>query len=89
MCSFCMVMYLLNSRSDTDCSTENRTIHTAKLNRVAFPHIIHVIYIMKVSRGSSVGIATRFGLDGPGVESQCGRDFPQLSRPSRGKAAGA
>ena len=31
--------------------------------------------------GSSVGIATRYGLDGPGIESRCGgRDFPYLSR---------
>ena len=29
---------------------------------------------------SSVGIATRYGLDGPGIESRLGRDF---SRPSR------
>ena len=34
--------------------------------------------------GSSVGIATRYGLDGPGIESQWGRDFPHLSRPALG-----
>ena len=28
--------------------------------------------------GSSVGIATGYGLEGPGVESRCGRDFPHL-----------
>ena len=53
---------------------------------------------------SSVGIATRYGLDGPGIESRCRREFPHLSRPPwglpsllyngyrripRGKAAGA
>jgi len=32
--------------------------------------------------GSVVGIATGYGLDGPGIESQWGRDFPHLSRPS-------
>jgi hypothetical protein len=32
--------------------------------------------------GSSVGIATRCGMEGPGIESQCGRDFPHLSRPA-------
>jgi hypothetical protein len=57
-----------------------------------------------VGRVSSVGIATGYGLDGPGIESRRGRDFPHLSRPalghtqppvqwvpglSRGKAAGA
>jgi hypothetical protein len=31
---------------------------------------------------SSVGIATGYGLDGPGIESRWGRDFPHLSRPA-------
>jgi hypothetical protein len=33
------------------------------------------------SRVSAVGIATRYGLDGPGIESRWGRDFPHPSRP--------
>jgi hypothetical protein len=37
-----------------------------------------------VGRDSSVGIATRYGLEGPGIESQWRRDFPQPSRPSLG-----
>jgi hypothetical protein len=32
--------------------------------------------------GSVVGIATDYGLDGPGIESRWGRDFPPLSRPA-------
>ena len=32
--------------------------------------------------GSVIGIATAYGLDGPGIESRCGRDFPHLSRPA-------
>jgi hypothetical protein len=32
--------------------------------------------------GSVVGIATAYGLDGPGIESRWGRDFPHLSRPA-------
>jgi hypothetical protein len=32
--------------------------------------------------GSVVGIATNYGLDGPGIESPWGRDFPHLSRPA-------
>ena len=31
-----------------------------------------------------VGIATRYGLDGPGIEPRWGRDFPPLSRPALG-----
>jgi len=34
--------------------------------------------------GSSVGIATGYGLDVPGIESRWGRDFPHLSRPALG-----
>jgi hypothetical protein len=33
-----------------------------------------------VGPGISVGIATGYGLDGPGIESQWGKDFPHLSR---------
>ena len=36
------------------------------------------------SRDSSVGIATRYGPDGPGFESRWRRDFPHLSRPALG-----
>jgi len=32
--------------------------------------------------GSSVGIATGYGLYGPGIESRWGRDFTQLSKPA-------
>ena len=31
---------------------------------------------------SVIGIATLCGLDGPGIESWWGRDFPHLSRPA-------
>jgi hypothetical protein len=37
-----------------------------------------------VSRDSSVGIATRYELDGPGIESRWGRDFQHPSRPVLG-----
>ena len=33
-------------------------------------------------RDSSVGIGTSCGLDGSGIESRLGRDFPYLSRPA-------
>jgi hypothetical protein len=32
--------------------------------------------------GSVLRIATGYGLDGPGIESRWGRDFPHLSRPA-------
>jgi hypothetical protein len=34
--------------------------------------------------GSSVGIVTDYGLDGPGIESRLGYGFPNLSRPALG-----
>jgi hypothetical protein len=34
--------------------------------------------------GSSVGIATGYGLDGPGIESRWGEIFRTLSRPALG-----
>ena len=34
--------------------------------------------------GSLVGTTTRYGLDGPGIESRWGQDFPQPSRPALG-----
>ena len=39
--------------------------------------------ILKVERDSSVGIATRYGLGGPGIESRCGARFstPVQTRP--------
>jgi hypothetical protein len=33
---------------------------------------------------SSVGIVTRYELDGPGIESRWGRDFSHTSRPALG-----
>jgi len=43
---------------------------------------IIIIIIIMVGRGSVVGIATPYRLDGPGIESRCGRDFLHLSRPA-------
>ena len=37
-----------------------------------------------VGRDSSVGIATRYGLDGPGIEFRWGRHFTHPSRPALG-----
>ena len=38
----------------------------------------------KARQGSSVGIVTDYGLDGPGIQSRWGQDFPHLSRPAWG-----
>ena len=44
----------------------------------------HEVSRMQLGQDSSVGIATCYGLDGPGIESQWGRDFPHLSRSALG-----
>ena len=38
--------------------------------------------VQNVGRESVVGIATHNGLDGPGIKSRWGRDFPHPSRPA-------
>jgi hypothetical protein len=43
---------------------------------------LHKMYLS--GPGSSVSIATRYGLDGPGIEFRWGQDFPHLSRPALG-----
>ena len=40
--------------------------------------------LQMVGRDSSVGIATRYRLYGPGIESRCGQDFPYPSSPVLG-----
>ena len=37
-----------------------------------------------MGQNSIVSIATCYGLDGPGIESQLGQEFPYLSRPAVG-----
>jgi len=46
--------------------------------------IILRIPINMVGPDSAVGIATRYGLNSPGIESRWGRDFPHPSRPALG-----
>jgi hypothetical protein len=38
----------------------------------------------RVGRDNAVGLATCYGLDGPGNKSQWGPDFPHPSRPAMG-----
>jgi hypothetical protein len=40
--------------------------------------------IHTTARDSAVGIATRYELDGPGIESRLGRDFQHSSKPALG-----
>ena len=40
-----------------------------------------IINLYYYGPGSVAGIATDYGLEGPGIKSQWGRDFPHLSGP--------
>jgi len=43
---------------------------------------ITVVTVNRSGPGSVVGIATAYGMDGPGIESRRRRDFLHLSRPA-------
>jgi hypothetical protein len=43
-----------------------------------------VIIVLVGDRNSSIGKATRYGLDDSGIESRLGQDFPHPSRPVLG-----
>ena len=49
-----------------------------------YAHFFQGSYYCIRGPGSSVSIATGYGLDGPGIESRWRSDFPQLSRPALG-----
>ena len=75
-CPYCYVYMMLR----TNVVVSNRIYLTINFLE---PHII-TLYVLKCGPGSVVGIATGYGLDGLGIESQWGRDFPHLSRPALG-----
>jgi hypothetical protein len=56
---------------------------------LTLPHISYMsiylpTYPSNRGPGSSVGLATGYGLDGPGIESRWGRDFSHTFRPAPG-----
>jgi hypothetical protein len=65
--------------------------HSMRMRRITLPSVcsvrlwhIFLHYPVKGGTGSSVSIATGYGLDGPGIESRWRRYFPHLSRPVLG-----
>ena len=70
-------------KGSQQCPTNTHTqryaykTYTCKRSSFTFEHGCYLII-------SSVGIATRYGLDGAGIESRWGRHFPHLSRPALG-----
>ena len=54
---------------------------TWKSKQIREKEILPKLYGKRVGRESSVGRATRYGLDGPRNESRWGRDFPHSPGP--------
>ena len=67
-------------RSELDCCVTKRKIRVS----VFMLRITSYFQITVATRGtgSSVGVVTDDGMDGPRIESRWGRDFPHLSRPT-------
>jgi hypothetical protein len=49
-----------------------------------FSYFLVKISVYNSGTDGVVGIATGYGLDGPGIKSRWGQGFPQLSRPALG-----
>jgi hypothetical protein len=66
--------------------TQSQTEQTIIYKDIVENHLSEVFWMESKNSGpgSSVGIATGHVLDGPGIESRWGRDFPHLSRPALG-----
>jgi hypothetical protein len=65
------------------------TIHNGVTVAIPFQYVTVLIefkynYTLVLGQDSSVGIATGYRLDGPGIESWGGRDFLRLSGPALG-----
>jgi hypothetical protein len=57
---------MLSDSSNKKCNTSQKQLY------------LHHSILMTGGPGTSVGIATDYGLDGPGIESRWGRDFPPV-----------
>ena len=84
---------LLCTSLPVSCYTELQGADTILLELTAIniltmlTHINCIEYSLTMGCGgldSSVGIPTGYGLEGPGIESRWGRDFPHRSRPALG-----
>ena len=80
----CMYIGLLHSVLDTveQVTFEYFSTHIFSLRCLTILNYFNNVPVVK-GRDSSVGIANRYGLGGPGIESWWERDFPHPSRPHR------
>ena len=69
--------------SCTTCTYKTDNLNVTLNCRKAYVHKISILLLWE-GRDSSVGIATRYGLESPEIESRWWRDFLHLSRPALG-----
>jgi hypothetical protein len=63
----------------------NRPINTSEARRyITTPLEFFSVQFEHRGPGSLIGTPTGYGLEGPGIESRWGRDFPHLSRAALG-----
>ena len=70
------------ARTQTPSATCKKSYENRSIGKRIFVIAYSTIWVS--GPGSSVGIATGYGLDGPAIESRWGRDFLHLSRPALG-----
>ena len=76
--SFCNREHVTSSAQSVPHREHSRTARHLFCSILLFRlHFKHLTILF-----SSVGIATRYELDGLGIDSRCGRDFPHRSRPA-------
>jgi hypothetical protein len=75
------------TKNATYCSQKGMFFEMQNFQQICDHSIYFNLYSLhNVGRDSSVGIATGYEVDGPGIESRWGRDFPHPSRPAVGSA---
>ena len=81
--TFCPHLYQYPFPTSLNC---DETLTEGLEQKMFHKNIINfwTIPICSLWPGSSVGIATGYGLDGPRIESRWSRDFPHLFRPALG-----
>jgi hypothetical protein len=77
-----LIVCLMSWNVRSLCAAGTLTAQTKEVARYALDLVS--VQDVRGCRDSAVGIATGYGLDGPGIESRWGRDLPHPSRPDLG-----